>query len=231
MNIFSISDTHGFHEQIKINDNIDTIIHCGDSTNHHDLLRNQKEFESFLEWFNSLKIKNKILIAGNHDAWSIKNYNIEKVKNLGIHYLEHESTTIDNIKFFGSPYTPSFGNWYHMKNRAKLDSYWKLIDENCIDVLITHGPPKTILDLSYSKHGYLDFCGDNSLLNNIHRIKPKYHCFGHIHNNKDILNYGVRTVQNLETIFINCSMVEDGRFDKGIINSGQMFQITSPLLQ
>lgn len=66
MKCWIVSDTHALHNELKIPKDIDTIIHCGDSTNYKDWLRNEQEFRPFLEWFNNLEIKNKILIAGNH---------------------------------------------------------------------------------------------------------------------------------------------------------------------
>lgn len=214
MKIACISDTHGFHNQIIFTENVDCIIHAGDSTNYKDIINNQIEFNSFIDWYSKLDIKHKILIAGNYDAWATKKYNIDKVKDLGIIYLEHEYCEIDNITFFGSPYTPTFGDWYFMKDRAKLDKYWN-INIKC-DILITHGPPKGILDLSYDNRNNLIFCGDNALRKNIRKIPPSYHIFGHIHNNKDIVNYGVRIID--KTVFVNASMVKDREFDKGVIN-------------
>ena len=51
-------------------------------------------------------------------------------------------------------------------------------------------------------------------------------CFGHIHNFKEILNAGTKQVAGFETIFSNGSCVEDGRFDKGIVNNGNLITIT-----
>lgn len=66
MKIQVISDTHGKHREINIDESVDTIIHAGDSTNYYELFPNEKEFADFLDWFNTLPIKNKIIIAGNH---------------------------------------------------------------------------------------------------------------------------------------------------------------------
>ena len=41
------------------------------------------------------------------------------------------------------------------------------------------------------------------------KINPKIHTFGHLHSNSDIINYGSRTIANVDTIFYNSSMVED----------------------
>jgi Icc-related predicted phosphoesterase len=219
-----LSDTHGFHNQVFIQDNVDCVIHCGDSTNYFYSKDNEVEFYDFIKWYSTINVKHKVLIAGNHDAWSMRKYNIDKVKDLGIIYLEHEYYELEGLKLFGSPYTPTFGNWYHMKDRGKLSRYWEELEES-IDILITHGPPYGILDLSENREGILENCGDKALLNRILKVKPKYHCFGHIHNNKYNLNQGTRTIQELDTIFMNCSMVKDGEFDKGLVNNGLIINL------
>lgn len=224
MKILAISDTHGMHNQLQIKQEIDCVIHCGDSTNYKSLINNEIEFRNFIEWFINLDVKYKILVPGNHDAWATKKYNVDFVKNKGIIYLDHEYYEIEGIKIFGSPYTPIFGDWYFMKDRSKLDRYWQELKEG-IDVLITHGPPKGILDLSYNRDNILEYCGDVALRNHVFRTQPKYHCFGHIHNYKDIINQGTRNVDGYNTTFINCSMVEDGKFEKGLISQGKYFEI------
>lgn len=222
MKIHAISDTHGFHNRFVLGENIDTFIHAGDSTNSNNLIKNELEFNSFFEWLVELPVKNKIIIGGNHDFSLNKQYIKEKLKNNGIHYLEHEYLELDGIKFFGSPYTPTFGQWNFMKDRSKISKYWGMVTES-IDILITHGPPKGVLDLSYDRNHDLDVCGDLALLKMINRIKPKYHLFGHIHDNEDIINRGILIRENVT--FMNISSVKDGRFEKGLISNGQIFTI------
>lgn len=67
------------------------------------------------------------------------------------------------------------------------------------DVLITHHPPKGILD-STSHHGYSN--GNLSLLKKVLQIKPKLHVFGHVH-----LRQGI--FKNNDTTFINSALVND----------------------
>lgn len=158
------------------------------------------------------------------DAWATKKYNKDKVKDLGIHYLEHEYLELNGKLIFGSPYTPIFGNWYFMVNRSKLFNYWEVLKEN-IDVLITHCPPKGILDLSHNKNHELEYCGDKSLFNIILKTTPKFHVFGHIHDSENCYNSGHTKLSNYPTTFINASCVTDGKFDKGCSSNGQIFEI------
>ena len=70
-----------------------------------------------------------------------------------------------------------------------------MIPENT-DVLITHSPPKGIMDIS--KRGNVS-TGSPSLFNEVlYRIKPKIHVFGHIHE-----GYGIEERDGIK--FINAS--------------------------
>lgn len=222
MKIQIISDTHGKHNEIIIEDNIDMLIHAGDSTNWYETIPNEQEFHRFLEWFLAIDVKHKVLIAGNHDAWATKKYNTDFVKSKGIIYLEHEYIKIEELKIFGSPYTCTHGNWHFMKARDKMDKYWEYLKPD-IDILITHGPPQGILDLSRNRANVLEYCGDKALLRHVLRVKPKYHVFGHIHNYEDCKNQGIRIYKDIT--FINASVVEDGKFDDPISSNGIIINI------
>lgn len=216
MKIWHISDTHGCHNLLDPPTDADVIICSGDASNYKDPYRNEFEMRNFLDWYASLNCKYKIYVAGNHDTSIEKRFILKEDFILkDIIYLEDDFVIIENLKIYGSPITPTFGNWSFMKKREKLFDYWKSIPDD-IDVLITHGPPKGILDLSYNKIGELEFCGDGSLRRHIfERLKNlKLNCFGHIHNHEDIINNGIRKVSNCNIIFSNGSVVTDGKFGK-----------------
>jgi Icc-related predicted phosphoesterase len=203
---------------------IDLVIYAGDSTNYKNLELNISEFQSFIRWFNSLEIKHKVLIAGNHDAWATKKKNLDYVKSLGITYLEHEYVEIEGKLIFGSPYTPHFNDWYFGEDRAKLHEYWHKLTTN-IDILVTHGPPQGVLDLAYKLSGELEHCGDSALLKAVGRTEPRYHVFGHLHDNHNNLNKGRFKYSNLETEFMNVSCVTDNLFSVGCTSHGEIFYI------
>jgi hypothetical protein len=48
--------------------------------------------------------------------------------------------------------------------------------------------------------------------------------FGHLHDNKDIINAGTRTVRGLNTVFSNGSVVTDGKFGK-LSSNGNILEI------
>lgn len=211
MRIWAISDTHTKHWSL-IPPDVDMVIHAGDMTNLRNPDMNLNELMDFLDWYEKLPIKYKIFIAGNHDT-SIANNRIKRSDFIarGLIYLEHESVEIEGVKIFGSPYTPTFGTgWAFNKDRSKLDAYWREIPEDT-DIIVTHGPPMGILDLtgmpnsSEDRKGLLA-CGCRALFRCVRRVKPHLHCFGHLHDEEDINNFG--TYYNGTTHFINASVVD-----------------------
>ncbi len=214
MKILHISDTHGYHELLVIPEGIDCIIHSGDFSNYYDPYKNEPEALNFLHWYGNLNIKNKVLVAGNHDAYAYSAHSRfrEWCKHYNIIYLENDYVTIDGYKIFGSPNTPNFGQWYFMKDRSKLDKHWAKVDAD-VDIFVVHGPPKGILDISENRDGQIELCGCSALRNHIvNRIKPRLCLFGHIHNSKDIINAGTVQLSICDTVFSNGSVVTDRKF-------------------
>ena len=217
MNIWHISDTHTYHWLLTVPEGIDMVIHTGDCSNPRDPYINEKQVRDFLIWYHSLPIKYKIYVAGNHDT-SIEKGLVDKqtFKDLGIIYLENEDVVIEGIKIWGSPYTPTFGNWAFMKARDKINRVWEHIPDDA-DIIAVHGPPKGIMDLSYSRENVLEYCGCNALKKRVLNIQPKLFLSGHIHNCEDIINAGTLKLSAYDTIFSNGSVVTDGKF--GLLSS------------
>jgi Icc-related predicted phosphoesterase len=215
LRILHVSDTHTYHDLLKIPSGLDVIIHSGDCSNPRDPYNNEPEVRDFIDWYKELPIKYKIYVAGNHDTSIEKKLVTKKdFEEAGIIYLENESVTIEGIKIFGSPHTPNFGNWAFMKERTKLERFWRLAIDEDVDIVVTHGPPKGVLDKSYDKNHNMESCGDKSLLNRILEVQPAYCLFGHIHNCKDIINAGMQKLSICDTWFSNGSVVTDGKFGK-----------------
>lgn len=183
MKLICISDTHNQHLKIpkKYIDNadgsIDTIIHAGDMSGRG--LKN--EILPFLDWYNDLPFKNKILIAGNHDFFfeQGKPHEIaDMLKNRpNITYLNDSGVEIDGIKIWGSPVQPWFYNWAFNRIGDKIQPHWNLIPTDT-DILITHGPIKGYLDLTMGG----DVTGCPFLLEHLPKLTQlKLHVCGHIH--------------------------------------------------
>ena len=115
----------------------DVVVFSGDCSNPRNPYENEPEVRDFLKWFSGLEIPHKIMIAGNHDS-SIERGLVDKktIEALGIHYLFNSSVTISGVNFWGSPYTPTFGQWSFNMSRAKLDRVWQSIPENTDVVII-----------------------------------------------------------------------------------------------
>jgi len=175
MKIYAISDTHNQHELIKCIPSGDIVIHAGDATN----LGKESKMRSFLRWFSSLNFKFKIFVTGNHDWICERQPSLIEAyaKKLGIIFLDFKLIEIENLKVFGYPYTPWCGHWAYMLPRGGIDLNNKInnIPEN-LDILISHGPPKNILDKCSGGN-----VGCELLRNKIEKVKPKIMIFGHIH--------------------------------------------------
>lgn len=231
MNIWHISDTHTFHKLLEHRTIsfrywtrvwADVVIHSGDASSSRDSIQSEKELLDFFDWFKNLPIKHKIFVAGNHDV-AIERFRYwpKRIEEMGITYLENSSTTIEGKKIWGSPYTPTYGNgWSFQMNRNKISRVWDAIP-NDTDVIVTHGPPKGILDTTLDRKNKLESIGDSSLAKRIKDIMPLAHLFGHVHNTKWVRNSGkfVSGV-SFDTFlkYSNGSVVEDGKFGKLISN-------------
>jgi Icc-related predicted phosphoesterase len=231
-----ISDTHRKHRFLNVPPDVEVVVHAGDMSNQKSPEMNANEVLDFLDWYKSLHVKYKILVAGNHDT------SIERglVSRGDIHesiiYLEHESVMIVDShgvtrKIFGSPYTPSFGSgWAFNVPRGKLFKYWQDIPDD-LDLLITHGPPKGIMDLTQydtrlGGDGKSFFqCGCKELLDMVKTVKPRYHVFGHIHTELNCPNSGMLKINGCDTMFVNAAVSDYGRSDeevkfKQLVNNG-----------
>ena len=192
MKFVFLSDTHCRHNEIKVPEG-DCFVFCGDMSYRGEL----SEIEGFSLFLQRLPHRYKIVIAGNHDFSfedERKNQAEELIKLSGAEYLNDSGMQIDEIKIWGSPIQPYFYDWAFNRERGEeIKKHWDLIPKDT-DVLITHGPPKGILDKT--KRG--EEVGCEELLKKVLEVKPKIHAFGHIHE-------GYGTFQKNETVYINAS--------------------------
>ena len=211
MKIWCISDTHGKHRHLNIPD-ADMVICAGDftSTGREDQVKN------FLIWYASLDIQHKILIAGNHDRYTDPSFNPSLKQNdfqymcedldSRITYLQDSWFLIDHgeekIKIYGSPISPTFGNaWAWNRDRGeKIKKHWDCIPGG-VDILVTHGPPQNVFDENVNRENV--GCGD--LLNKVIDVKPKYHIFGHIHEDGG----NMEKIEEIGTTFINACCLNE----------------------
>lgn len=228
MVILHISDTHGYHSDIPPSrfDGIDLVIHSGDCSNYRDPYRNEPEVRDFIDWYSAIPVRYKIFVAGNHDTSLEKRLVTAKdFESAGIIYLENSDVVIDGIKFWGSPITPTFFDWAFMRKREKMHKVWAAVPDDT-DVLITHGPPKGVRDLSFDREGNLQMCGCKSLMKRCWALRDtlKLVCFGHIHNMDGVdTNAGISHYSNVKTVFSNAACVYDGK--AGLKSFGNIWKI------
>ncbi len=228
LKVWHFSDTHHQHSKLIVPDGIDIAIFSGDCSNPRDVYQSEQEVLNFLEWYSMLCIPYKIFVAGNHDVAIEKKFVTRKqIENKGLIYLENSLTEIEGLKIWGSPITPTFGyGWAFNRDRDKLNKLWQNIPDDT-DIVVSHGPPKTVLDLSYNHAGELEFCGCSALYKRMLVVQPQLCLFGHIHNNDGIINAGTRVLGGCKTIFSNGSVLTDGRFSYGLSSNGNVLEVNS----
>ncbi|OAX77952.1 hypothetical protein ACJ72_07743 [Emergomyces africanus] len=79
-----------------------------------------------------------------------------------------------SLTVYASPYTPSCGGWA-FQYPQQLGHAFEI--EKGVDLVMTHGPPKGILDRTLSG----DMAGSTHVFQAVARARPRLHCFGHIH--------------------------------------------------
>ena len=165
-----IADTHRRHREIVVPP-CDILIHCGDmcSFREDDL----ETLEDIDDWFATLPAKRVICVAGNHDyLLETEDYSFRHAT-----LLRDQGVEIQGLKFYGSPWCPFLSGFAHYLDDTGLQECWRAIPAG-IDVLVTHTPPYGVLDLPSSGDRHL---GCEYLRDELSRIRPRLHVFGHIH--------------------------------------------------
>jgi Icc-related predicted phosphoesterase len=195
MKIIAISDTHGQHHLLKNLPAGDLLIHAGDVSSRGKEI----EIQDFFYWLAKQDYKYKVLIAGNHDFFfeQAPKDQIQDMIPDDVIYLNDSGVEIEGIKIWGSPVQPWFHDWAFNRARgAKIQKHWDLIPSDT-DILITHGPPMGILDVTIPANTHV---GCQNLMNTILQSPPQVHIFGHIHE-----AYGIEVHDGVK--YINASVL------------------------
>lgn len=204
MKVVAVSDTHNkvFSQHVP---KCDLFIHCGDLTQSGI----HAEIQNALSQIERVDARYKVVTPGNHDFAIEKEgeYYQKLFLKSGVHLLVDESVMVEGVKIHMSPWTPTFGNWAFMRSSAALDNKWQEIDDDC-DIVVTHGPAYGCLDMT--ERG--ERVGCKALDQRIREKNPKYHLFGHIH--EDYGNtFGVSPEGS--TVYANCSYCKKNVRSKG----------------
>lgn len=184
-----ISDTHG-HRDFPVPAG-DVLIHAGDGCRSGSL----DEAAAWGEQLASYAHPHKLVIAGNHDRCFESDPDAaRRCLPPEIHYLQDSGCEIEGIRFWGSPWQPWFLSWaFNLQRGPELAAKWALIPDDT-DVLVTHGPPQGILDRTFDDRAV----GCEALTEALRRVRPRVHCFGHIHE-------GYGTLARDGTLHVNAS--------------------------
>ena len=135
MDITFISDTHGLHNRLNLNEGT-LLIHSGDITEYGT----EEEVNEFLHWFSRQNFKHRIFIAGNHDLFleECTSAKRKRMIPLDIINLQNSGIEIEDLKIWGSPVTPYFlGMAFNARQGTEIRKVWNKIPAGT-DILITH---------------------------------------------------------------------------------------------
>lgn len=190
-----ISDTHRKHREVTIPD-CDILIHCGDfcSFQRSDL----QTLDDADAWFAESPATHVVCVGGNHD-FPLQSREFRFAHAL---FLEDALAVVAGLTIYGSPWCPDLSGFAYYATSDQLLERWRQIPAG-IDVLITHTPPFGILDLPTS--GTVNL-GCRHLREELKRIRPKLHVFGHVH-----ASHGMNKTP--DTDYINAAIVGGQNFE------------------
>ena len=197
MKITATSDIHGAKPP-KVNGHGGGIlIIAGDLTNRGTIT----EIASFIfDWDIYCSAFDKVfIIPGNHDTCMTRPEVIEMIQeeipNAMVFF--GGTYTYEGVKFGFMPWSPTYGPYEFMADEKFIAN--KLEEVGKVDVLVTHGPPFYTLDSVFSG----EHVGSTAIANFVDTVPPKFHVFGHIHEDTG-------TITTTLTTFINtaCRITE-----------------------
>ena len=185
MSVLAISDLHGYLPTIP---KCDLLLLGGD----YNPKRNLEQQERFMlgpfkEWLEGIDARYIVGIAGNHDF-------ILQAKRLDLPwiYLQDESVGIEGVKIYGTPWTPTFGDWAFMAEEQELRKKFANIPSE-LDILLSHGPVTGILDKVKGGSN----AGSRELLYAVAETTPDNFVCGHIHEARGVFDGDVTRFYNV----------------------------------
>ncbi len=221
INIAALSDIHGHIDNYdNVYPDIELVIIPGDLCSSDNLEDQKQEMPKVMEKIYSMFPNNQevIVVPGNHDYLLERTYNIDMPwiyrKILGYktrllvdeEYLYTSMLSGETLLMYGNPRTNlgmAFPGMYRRKDISLIPSG--------LDILITHEAPRDYnlpCVVAYKgKYGESE-PGCQELMDQVRKVKPRYHFFGHIHHNCEY--------QSPDTKFYNVSQCNGG-FPEGKI--------------
>lgn len=195
VSLLHLSDTHNLQDELQDLPAADILLHTGDLTNDGT----RSELEAVNVFFGAIKdrYKHMLVIVGNHDV-----HGEEEIDDYGAllsnvtllnHEVAEEVEKQYGLRIFGSPFLRpqrAANPAVDRMTKARAGHLFHLIPEG-VDILLTHGPPRDIFDVSgfrwkedadgcmQLKLGQWGSCIE--LNQEIMRACPRAHLFGHLH--------------------------------------------------
>ena len=222
-----ISDTHGFegalskfaseedgnpHSNDFLLPHADVLLHCGDfaaSGSRKTQRAAARRLDEFLA--RQTHIPEKIVVKGNHDPDSTAKVLFPGSKAI---YVRSSSTiSVNGVHIALEPFSRRMAYRNSRRQSASASSAASSFPK--CDILVSHEPPKHVLDLTY--HGFS--AGSFYLKDLVERAehKPRLWLCGHIHESRGIVTKQFQSNEEDEsdsTIVINASNANSGRANR-----------------
>lgn len=230
MRIVAVSDTHTYGPKLHVPDG-DVLIHCGDHTfrgTESEMIAAFKWLESLpherkliIAGNHDFYLDPAVTDGHAFRSWLIRRRKYSTVEEFiaaypSLTYLCDNAVEIEGVKFYGSPWQPWYWNWafnfpgiMHSWNqhappihdRETARAKWAEIPSD-VEVLITHTPPKGVLDQAddSTKFGCPEL---RSRLNDLPGLR--LHLFGHIHESYGQKEYNVN---GRDVTFVNAAICD-----------------------
>ncbi|KAK4041124.1 putative rhamnogalacturonate lyase C [Parachaetomium inaequale] len=186
---------------------LDVAIHCGDITEHsqlseyktaidllsqidaplkliipgnHDFTLDTPTYQHLLYKSRKRRDFSKLLHSHGQPGDARHLFDAATKQHHNIHHLDegtHRFPLANGalLTVYASPYTPAFGTPGFQYTPQESHDF-AIPDD--VDVVITHGPPRGVLDRSWASGAHV---GSAELFAAVARARPRLHCFGHIH--------------------------------------------------
>jgi len=205
MKILHVSDTHGGMPRLSAH--ADVVVHSGDFLPNVSFGMPVLEQAFQPRWLEAEGARLRAWIGnrpflfcpGNHDFVDPVPY--LRAAGVDAHSICNTFLDYEGIGFYGFPWVPVCGpygsrpawNWMASaaERRARLAPAVELLNQGAIDVLVTHGPMRGVLD----RNDYGERCGSRVLREVLQsaRHPPKLLLHGHIHESAGILRWRKHT--------------------------------------
>ncbi len=198
MCVYAVADLHGRLPVVP--DDCKTLLIAGDICPDHPIGKSERyslpdkgaSWQAdwldtvFRGWLEQLVVRGVVIVAiwGNHDFIGEK---MLLIPSLPWFLLQDSETTVNGLRIYGTPWVPGLPRWaFYASEKALLDRAESI--PAGIDVLMSHGPPRTAGDRipgnsKFNSTSDPIYVGDVALRDRLRKpcVAPKVVITGHIH--------------------------------------------------